>query len=62
MLQPNLKTIQTLEQKIAAGRRRLQTLWDSHGTTNAEVLAAGIELDELLNQYQKLTRLKDLRD
>jgi hypothetical protein len=28
--------------------------WDAKGYTTSEVLAAGIELDELMNQYQKL--------
>ena len=55
MPQTNLKTIHTLEQLIAASRRKLQTLWDSRGFTDPEVLTAGIELDELLNQYQKLS-------
>jgi hypothetical protein len=50
----DLKTIHTLEKKIAAARRRLQTLYDSYGYTSAEVLAASIELDELFNQYQKI--------
>jgi hypothetical protein len=62
MLQPNPKSIQTLKQQIAASRQRLQTLWDTHGTTDTEVLAAGIELDELLNQYYQMTRLRDLQD
>jgi hypothetical protein len=51
----NSKTIHTLEQKIAAGRQRLQTLWDARGCTDDVVLAASIELDELINQYQKMT-------
>ena len=55
MPQTNLKTILTLEQQIAASRRKLQTLWDSRGFTDPEVLAAGIELDKLLNQYQKFS-------
>jgi predicted aminopeptidase len=58
MPQTNLRKIQTLEQKIAASRERLQALYDAKGYTDAEVLAAGIELDELLNQYQKLKPLK----
>ena len=62
MPQTNLRKIHTLEQQIIAGRRRLQTLWDTHGCTDSEVLAAGIELDDLLNQYQRLTRLQDLHD
>jgi hypothetical protein len=57
MPKTNSKTIQTLEQKIAAGRRNLQTLWDTYGCSNDVVLAASIELDELINQYQKITRI-----
>ena len=51
------KPIQTLKQQIATSRQRLQDLYDTKGTTDAEVLAAGIELDQLLNQYDKLTLL-----
>lgn len=58
MLQTNPKTIHTLEQKIAASRRRLQNLYNAKGYTDAEVLAAGIELDDLLNQYHRLKPLK----
>lgn len=47
------KTIQQLEEKIAIDRRRLQELWDARGITDAEVLDASIELDNLLNLYQK---------
>jgi hypothetical protein len=47
------KTIQQLEEKIAIDRRRLQELWDARGITDAEVLNASIELDNLLNLYQK---------
>jgi Spo0E like sporulation regulatory protein len=62
VLQTISKPIRTLKQQIATSRERLQILYDTHGTTDAEVLAAGIELDELLNQYDKLTRLRDLQD
>ena len=58
-LQTISKTIQTLKQQIATSRQRLQILYDTHGATDAEVLAAGIKLDELMNQYDKLTRLRD---
>ena len=54
MLQTNPKTIHTMEQQIIASRKRLQELWDTHGCTNAAVLAAGIELDDLLNEYERL--------
>ena len=54
MLNTNLKIINSLEQQIDAGRQKLQELWEDRGFTDAEVLAAGIELDDLLNEYQKL--------
>jgi hypothetical protein len=57
MPKTNSKTVHILEQKIAASRRNLQTLWDAHGCTDDVVLAASIELDELINQYQKTTRI-----
>jgi hypothetical protein len=43
----------TLKQQIAASRAKLQCLWNLHGHTNPVVLAASIELDELLNRYQR---------
>lgn len=43
-----------LEIKIARSRRRLQSLWDAKGYTDAEVLIASIELDQLINQYTRL--------
>ena len=54
MLNANPKIITSLEQQIDAGRQKLQDLWEDRGFTDAEVLAAGIELDDLLNEYQKL--------
>ena len=51
MTDSNPKTILTLKQQIAAGRDRLQTLWEARGHTDPDVLAASIELDELINQY-----------
>jgi hypothetical protein len=58
MLQITHKKINNLEQKLKASRIKLQTLWDLHGVTDAEVLAASIEFDKLLNQYQKVRPLK----
>ena len=52
MPQTNSIKIQTLKQQIITSRERLQTIWDTHGCTDSEVLAAGIELDELMNEYQ----------
>jgi Spo0E like sporulation regulatory protein. len=55
MLNTNLETIQILEQKIAAGRQKLQALYDARGCTDPVVLAYSIKLDKLLNEYQRLT-------
>lgn len=46
--------ISRLETAIARSRQRLQSLWDAKGYTDAEVLNASIELDQLLNQYTRL--------
>jgi hypothetical protein len=45
----------SLEQKITFARQRLQALYDARGYTDSVVLAASIELDELMNEYQKRT-------
>ncbi len=45
------KTDQTLKQQIAASRDKLQILWNTHGHSSSAVLAASIELDELINRY-----------
>ncbi len=43
----------TLEQKIAAARSKLQKAYEARGYTDSTVLAASVELDELLNIFQK---------
>jgi len=53
IIRTNKNELRNLEQQIAAGRRRLQMLWDDRGYTDAAVLNASIELDCLLNRYQK---------
>lgn len=53
MLKTSIPKFDNLERKLIASRLKLQTLWNRYGVTNAEVLAASIEFDELLNQYQK---------
>jgi hypothetical protein len=55
MPQTDLKSLLTLEKQIAASRRKLQELYDARGCTDSEVLAVSIELDELMNEYQKRT-------
>ena len=47
------RQLQILEAKIVASRNRMTALWEARGYTDAEVLAAGIELDELLNEYER---------
>lgn len=44
-----------LKYRINRSRQRLQMLRESKGFTDLEVLAANIELDHLMNQYQKLS-------
>jgi hypothetical protein len=53
MTRNNDTTIPNLERLIAASRRKLHDLWDAHGYTDATVLEASIELDNLLNRYYK---------
>jgi hypothetical protein len=53
MSQTDARKLHTLEQQIAAGRRKLQKLYDACGYTDDVVLAASIQLDKLINQYQK---------
>jgi hypothetical protein len=52
----NPKAIDTLEQKIAAGRQRLYEIYAARGYTDSTVLAYSIKLDRLLNRYQKMDR------
>ena len=50
--------INRLETQIARARRRLHTLWNAKGQTDAEVLNASIELDLLINEYVRLSRVE----
>jgi hypothetical protein len=57
----NDKNLKILEQQITVSRQRLQDLWDARGYTDSVVLDASIELDHLLNRYQKQkTKARDL--
>jgi hypothetical protein len=60
MLNTNPKTIESLEQKIAVGRKQLQAAYDAHGYTDSIVLAYSIKLDKLINRYHKLTRISHI--
>ncbi len=54
------KNESSLKQQIAASRARLQRLWNIYGQTNPVVLAASIELDELINSYHRQNKTQDL--
>lgn len=48
------KKIKSLEQKITAGRRKLQELYDASGCTDSVVLAYSMKLDKLIVRYVKM--------
>ena len=49
------ETIESLEQKIAAGRKKLYELYTAHGCrTDDAVLACSVRLDKLINQRQAM--------
>lgn len=62
MPQKDTKTLRILEQQIAVSRKKLQTLWDARGFTDADVLAASMELDQLINRLQRLEWESDATD
>jgi hypothetical protein len=43
-----------LKSKIDRARERLHALWDERGCTDYDVLMAGMELDELINEYERV--------
>ena len=47
------ETIESLQRKIAAGRKKLYEVYTAHGCrTDSVVLAYSIKLDKLINQCQ----------
>ena len=50
----NQQELIKLKKQTATVRQRLQTLWNARGYTDEKVLATGIELDNLLNEYHRL--------
>jgi hypothetical protein len=48
-------SLKILEEQIKIARNRMQQLWDERGYTDTEVLAASIEVDRLLNEYDRVT-------
>jgi hypothetical protein len=49
--------LEILQEQIEIARDRMQQLWDEKGYTDDEVLAASIEVDRLLNEYERVTGL-----
>jgi hypothetical protein len=60
MRKSNPKTIETLEQKIRAGRKKLQELYNASGYNDYAVLAYSIKLDKLIVRYQKMTMVSEI--
>lgn len=57
----HLKELRALKKQIVATRAKMNELWNQRGYTDAEVLAASVQLDQLLNRYHQLTYLKQIR-
>ena len=49
--------LEILEKQIKTVRKRMQQLWNEKGYTDPEILNASIELDCLMNKYQRITGL-----
>lgn len=45
-----------LKEKIDRARKRLNTLWNERGCTDYDVLKAGMVLDKLINEYQRINK------
>lgn len=45
-----------LKTQIAMARQKLDRIWKVNQMTNMEVLAAGMKLDELCNEYYRLMK------
>ncbi len=53
----NAVSLEVLKEKIRIYRDWMQELWDEKGCTDVEVLNASMELDGLMNEYQRRTGL-----
>ena len=52
--EPNRLTV--LENRIVMLRKRLHQIWEERGCIDDAVLAASTELDQVLNEYQRLMK------
>ena len=50
-------TLEKLLEQINSARNRMQQLWEEKGYTDDQVLAASIEVDHLLNEYNRVLAL-----
>ena len=57
IMNSNPKAIQSLEQQIAAGRKKLYEIYAAHGYTDPAVLDCSVRLDKLIVRYQTLTMI-----
>ena len=48
-------SLEILEKQIKIAHNRMQQLWNEKGYTDNEVLVASIEVDRLMNEYQRAT-------
>jgi hypothetical protein len=48
-------SLEMLQEQIKIARNRMQQLWNEKGHTDIQVLNASIEVDRLLNEYQRRT-------
>jgi len=49
------KDLNNLKNKIDSARKKYEQIWNNRGQTDLAVLAAGEEVDLLLNEYRRLT-------
>jgi hypothetical protein len=50
-----------LEVKLKAAKESLAKIYERKGKTDLEVLAAGTEVDRLLNEYEALLKKKETK-
>ncbi|NLW46044.1 MAG: aspartyl-phosphate phosphatase Spo0E family protein [Firmicutes bacterium] len=55
-----INDLYVLKGKISTTRAKMNALWEQRGCTDKDVLAVSVELDRLLNLYQKLTTEKKM--
>ncbi len=54
IINQNSVSLEILLEQINVARNRMQRLWNEKGYTDEEVLAASIEVDRLLNAYDRI--------